>query len=50
MGIPAGILIDTRGPRMGVLVGAIALAAGYFPIHKGVLCRWRLQATDTDGT
>jgi len=33
MGIPAGILIDTRGPRIGVLAGAACIAAGYFPIH-----------------
>lgn len=33
MGIPAGILIDSRGPRIGVLLGAACIAAGYFPIH-----------------
>lgn len=33
MGIPAGILIDNYGPRVGVLVGGAAIAAGYFPIH-----------------
>ncbi|KAB8337265.1 hypothetical protein FH972_021567 [Carpinus fangiana] len=35
MGIPAGILVDNRGPRWGVLVGAVSLACGYFPIYKG---------------
>lgn len=33
-GIPLGLLIDTRGPRWGVLVGAIALACGYFPLYS----------------
>lgn len=33
MGIPAGLLIDSRGPRWGVLLGCIALACGYFPLH-----------------
>lgn len=32
-GIPAGLLIDSRGPRWGVLLGAIALACGYFPLR-----------------
>lgn len=35
MGVPAGILIDTRGTRIAVLLGAVALACGYFPIHTG---------------
>lgn len=34
MGIPAGLLIDSRGPRWGVLLGCICLAAGYFPLHR----------------
>jgi MFS family permease len=34
MGIPAGLLIDSRGPRWGVLLGCICLACGYFPLHK----------------
>lgn len=48
-GIPMGMLIDSRGPRWGVLIGAIALACGYFPLYSafergpgsvpfGVLC------------
>lgn len=32
-GIPAGMLIDSRGPRWGVMLGAIALACGYFPLR-----------------
>jgi MFS family permease len=34
MGIPAGLLIDSRGPRWGVLLGCVCLACGYFPLHK----------------
>lgn len=34
MGIPGGILIDSKGPRWGVLVGVIGLAVGYFPLHS----------------
>jgi hypothetical protein len=33
--IPAGFLIDSRGPRPAVLIGSVALAAGYLPIHQG---------------
>lgn len=33
MGVPAGLLIDNKGTRIAVLVGATALACGYFPIH-----------------
>lgn len=35
-GIPAGLLIDKRGPRPAILLGAIALGTGYFPIRKGI--------------
>lgn len=34
MGIPGGILIDSKGPRWGVLMGCICLAAGYFPLKS----------------
>ncbi|KAI7314978.1 putative MFS transporter [Hortaea werneckii] len=34
MGIPGGILIDSRGPRWGVCAGLIALACGYFPLRS----------------
>jgi hypothetical protein len=33
MGIPGGILIDSKGPRWGVFIGVIGLAVGYFPLH-----------------
>lgn len=32
-GIPVGILVDTKGPRLAVVMGAILLALGYFPLH-----------------
>lgn len=34
MGIPGGILIDSRGPRWGVFPGCIALAVGYFGLKN----------------
>ena len=34
MGIPGGILIDSKGPRWGVFVGVVGLAVGYFPLHS----------------
>ena len=44
MGIPAGLLIDHKGPRLGVLSGALCLACGYFPIHQGKSsCLLRVQ-------
>jgi MFS family permease len=33
-GIPLGYMVDKRGPHPGVLLGSIALGAGYFPIKK----------------
>lgn len=34
MGIPGGIIIDSRGPRWGVMIGLIGLAVGYFSLHS----------------
>ena len=34
VGIPGGILIDSKGPRWGVFVGVVGLAVGYFPLHS----------------
>ncbi len=34
-GIPAGLLIDSKGPRSAVLIGSVALAIGYFPLRHG---------------
>ncbi|KAI9863934.1 MAG: hypothetical protein M1824_005972 [Vezdaea acicularis] len=33
-GIPVGILVDAKGPRIPVMIGAIALGVGYFPIYR----------------
>ncbi|PGH18344.1 hypothetical protein AJ80_04522 [Polytolypa hystricis UAMH7299] len=33
-GIPLGLVVDSRGPRPGALIGAVALGVGYFPIHR----------------
>ncbi|KAF2456923.1 major facilitator superfamily domain-containing protein [Lineolata rhizophorae] len=33
-GIPVGLLVDSKGPTPSVLLGSIALGAGYFPIKK----------------
>ena len=32
-GVPVGILVDTKGPRSAVVMGAILLGLGYFPLH-----------------
>jgi len=34
-GVPVGILVDSRSPRWGIFLGAIALFCGYFPLHRG---------------
>lgn len=34
-GIPVGLFIDSRGPRPGVLFGAITMGVGYFALHRG---------------
>lgn len=33
-GIPIGILVDSRGVRPAAVLGMIALAVGYFPLHQ----------------
>jgi len=35
-GIPFGMMVDAKGPKWGVAVGAVLLAAGYYPIAKGL--------------
>ncbi len=35
-GIPLGLMVDSKGPRPGVLIGALALGSGYYLIHKGL--------------
>lgn len=34
VGFPVGLLIDSRGPRIAVLMGMLLLACGYFPLHE----------------
>ena len=34
-GIPFGMLVDRKGPRWGVALGAILLGFGYYPLAKG---------------
>lgn len=34
VGIPVGILVDRKGPRLAVIIGFVCLAAGYFPLHQ----------------
>lgn len=34
VGIPVGILVDTKGVRPAVIMGAILLALGYFPLQQ----------------
>ncbi|KAF2101819.1 putative MFS transporter [Rhizodiscina lignyota] len=34
MGIPVGMLVDSRGPRPAVILGGICLGLGYFPLKK----------------
>lgn len=47
-GIPVGILIDHKGPRWGLLLGAILLAAGYYPIKLGSQRRSRGTGRSAD--
>ena len=34
VGFPVGLLIDSRGPRIAVVIGMLLLAFGYFPLHE----------------
>jgi hypothetical protein len=43
-GIPLGYMVD-RKPKYGVMLGAFALGAGYFPIKKGEDYRSRETVT-----
>jgi hypothetical protein len=33
LGIPVGMMVDAKGPRAAVIIGALLLGAGYFPLH-----------------
>lgn len=35
-GVPLGLVVDAKGPRLAILIGAAALAIGYYPIHIGL--------------
>lgn len=37
MGVPMGLLIDGRGPRLVTLVGSVLLGLGYYPIYLGMV-------------
>lgn len=34
LGIPVGMLVDAKGPRLAAILGAVSLAVGYFPLHQ----------------
>lgn len=34
MGIPVGVLVDSKGPRSAVVLGALLLGIGYFFLHQ----------------
>lgn len=34
LGIPVGLLVDSKGPRMAVIIGMLLLGLGYFPLHQ----------------
>ena len=34
LGIPVGMMVDAKGPRIAVIMGAMLLAFGYFPLHQ----------------
>jgi nitrate/nitrite transporter NarK len=34
LGIPLGMMVDAKGPRIAVILGAFLLALGYFPLHR----------------
>ncbi|KAF8251327.1 MFS general substrate transporter [Wilcoxina mikolae CBS 423.85] len=36
-GIPSGLLVDNKGPRPPLLIGAVCLFVGYYPIHLAMV-------------
>ena len=34
-GIPAGMLVDAKGPKWGVALGILLFGAGYYPLAQG---------------
>lgn len=37
-GIPVGLFVDAKGPRPGVMFGALTLGLGYFVLYRGTSC------------
>ncbi|KAL8765231.1 MAG: hypothetical protein Q9209_007624 [Squamulea sp. 1 TL-2023] len=35
-GIPVGILVDSKGPKPGVILGGTLMGSGYFAMHRGI--------------
>lgn len=43
-GVPLGVMIDGRGPRLAIFLGALAVGVGYYPLHVGQYTRtWWLE-------
>jgi len=40
-GIPAGMLVDSKGPRPAIMIGAVSMFVGYYPIYLGMVSRSR---------
>jgi hypothetical protein len=34
-GVPVGFLVDSKGPRLGVMLGAFILGLGYALLNRG---------------
>jgi hypothetical protein len=34
-GVPVGFLVDSKGPRLGVMLGAFTLGLSYALLHRG---------------
>lgn len=53
IGIPSGMLVDSKGPRLPVLMGAILLFSGYYPIYYGIVhqvhIEWLTNIVHSDG-
>jgi hypothetical protein len=46
-GVPTGIMVDSKGPRWGVVLGIVFFAAGYYPIAQGMLYKLGSRAVLT---
>lgn len=34
-GIPFGLLVDSKGPRIAIIIGAFTVGGGYYPVYLG---------------